>query len=71
MLIAVGVTLWFLCGLLAIYLAFVAARNHQETFDPIHIWLAILGPISLIPACLIYAETKNIPKIQRGFSADS
>lgn len=56
MLIAVAVTLWILCGLTAVHLAFAAARSHQEPFDPIHIWLAVLGPISLIPACFAWAE---------------
>jgi hypothetical protein len=56
MLITAGAVFWFLCGLLAIYLAFAAARRHQEIFDPIHIWLAILGPITLVLACIIFAD---------------
>ena len=52
MLLSVTVALWFLCGLAAIYLAFSTARRYQEDFDPIHIWLAVLGPLGLILACL-------------------
>lgn len=54
MLIAAAIALWFLCGLMAIYLAFAAARNREDLFDPIHVWLALLGPVSLILACLTF-----------------
>lgn len=62
MLIALIVTLWQLSGLLAIHLAFAAARRDQEIFDPIHIWLAVLGPVSLILACLTLAEQGPDPR---------
>lgn len=56
MMIGVAVTLWFLCGLLAIYLAFAAARHREDLFDPIHIWLALLGPIGLVLAWLTFMD---------------
>jgi hypothetical protein len=56
MLIALVIVLWFLCGLAGIHLAFAAARSRQENFDPVHIWLAILGPISLVLAGITYAD---------------
>jgi hypothetical protein len=61
MLITAAVIFWFLCGLLAIYLAFGTARRHQEVFDPIHIWLAMLGPVSLIFVCFTFADGKRAP----------
>jgi hypothetical protein len=54
MLLAVAVTLWFLCGLLAIYMAFLVARSRKDIFDPVHIWLAVLGPLGLLLACLTF-----------------
>jgi len=59
MLIPMAVALWFLCGLLAIHLAFIAARRQSETFDPVHIWLAVLGPVSLVLACFMIADGNN------------
>jgi len=56
MLIPMAVAVWFLCGILAIYLAFASARRNSEIFDPVHIWLAILGPVSLALACILFAE---------------
>jgi hypothetical protein len=59
MLTAVAVTLWFFCGLMAIHLAFAAARSRQDLFDPIHVWLALLGPIALVLACFTRAEASQ------------
>jgi len=59
MLIALVIVLWFFCGLAGIHLAFAAARNRQEIFDPVHIWLAILGPISLVLAGITYADREH------------
>ncbi len=57
MLIAFAVTLWFLCGLVAIHVAFDVARRHSGIFDPVHIWLAVLGPISLVLACFMLVDS--------------
>lgn len=59
MLLSMGIVLWFLCGLLAVYLAFTAARMQKDIFDPAHIWLAMLGPLGLIPACLVFALSRQ------------
>ena len=56
MLLSTVVLLWFLCGMAGIHLAFAAARSRQESFDPVHIWLAILGPISLVLAGIAFAD---------------
>lgn len=56
MLLAIAVTLWFVCGLLATYVAFAVARRHRDIFDPIHVWLAVLGPIGLLFTCLTLAS---------------
>jgi hypothetical protein len=56
MLIAVGVALWFVCGLLAIHLAFAAARSQGDVFDAIHVWLALLGPVSLVLAWFTFTD---------------
>ena len=59
MLIALVIVLWFLCGLAGIHLAFAAARSRQDNFDPVHIWLAILGPISLVLAGITFADANR------------
>ena len=59
MLIALVIVLWFLCGLAGIHLAFAAARSRQDNFDPVHIWLAIMGPISLVLAGITFADANR------------
>ncbi len=53
------ILLWFLCGLGGIHLAFAAARSRQDSFDPVHTWLAILGPISLVLAWITFADANQ------------
>lgn len=55
MLIAVAVALWFFCGLMGTHLAFAGSRNREEPFDPVHVWLAVLGPVGLLFAWLTTA----------------
>lgn len=59
MLITAALIFWFFSGLVAIHLAFAAARKRQEVFDPVHIWLALLGPVSLVFVCLSIAGGKD------------
>jgi len=61
MIVAATVAFWFLCGILAIYLAFASARNHGELFEPIHVWLALLGPVGLALACFTLRDWSPEP----------